>query len=150
MKKFLSNFLMILILSVIFFPISARSDAGNELEKNEYDPCLKVNCNAVGNYIENLKKAIKVGNKKEVADYMSFPLRINKRVKGKLIHYEVKDKNEFIRQYNSIMTVHVRESILNSDPKDIIPRDTGIGMGNGILWLMDDTPPIKAYVVNVD
>lgn len=137
---------IIIFLSVTLLPITTwGEDNLKSIRDRVSDPCFNVNCDAVKDYIDNLKKAVKVGNRNEVANYMDFPLRINKSVKGTTIHYNIENKNEFIQQYNSIMTEHVKFRILTSDSKDIIPNFKGIGFNldqkgaDAVIWELDLT-----------
>lgn len=139
-------FLLLVLSSSIAWAQSNLTDkAATQLEQQ----CSfnGVNYTATTDVVKKLQTAVKQGDKKEVAQLISFPLRINKLIKGKMVSLYVKDATSFINQYNTIITDNMKQRILMADPRDIFCNYQGAMISNGDVWFKQskDNSSIKIF-----
>ncbi|MCK9378145.1 MAG: hypothetical protein M0P73_18655 [Syntrophobacterales bacterium] len=89
--------------------------------------------------ITNLKKAVKNGDKAAVAALVDYPIVVSQ---GKS-EREIANQADFIKNYDAIMTMPVRDAVLNFKMKDYFINRRGLVMsdnsGKGSVWLINNT-----------
>jgi len=95
-------------------------------------------------FLSKLQKAVKFNNKKEVANFISFPLHVNH--KGKTV--QIKSKKQFIEKYNKIMTEQVKKKLLAQKADKVFVNWKGIMVGDGEVWITQQEDRIVVYAIN--
>lgn len=103
-------------------------------------------------FAKKMQIALRNNDKNAIVDLADYPLKINKGFGEKVIHYYIKDRQQFLQEYRSIMTVEVKKTILNAVPTDVICNYQGGAIAGGTIWFYTQPPstPVKFTVVNVD
>lgn len=85
---------------------------------------------------------IKKGRKEEVANLISFPLRVsNKKV--------VKTKNEFIQKYDSIVNKKIKKIIVEQNQNKFFCKSTGVMYGRGEVWVNNFNKESELRVISI-
>ena len=82
----------------------------------------------------HMRKVFAAGNiddMMEIADTVEYPLTVN-GADGELV---IKDRGEFIDQFEDIFTENVRTAIANQRYENLTVSSDGIMFGNGELWM---------------
>ena len=69
-------------------------------------------------------------DKEKVAEYVLYPLNVNHNSVTRVIH----TKQEFIKEYDTIMTNEVKQALLHQNVKDTFVNYKGVMVGNGEIW----------------
>ncbi|MBI4958345.1 MAG: hypothetical protein HY915_02490 [Desulfovibrio sp.] len=95
--------------------------------------CARVglkSCEALKVFVASLRKAVAENDKAAVAAMIEYPIEI--QLKNGL---EIKDKDQFVKNYDTIMTKAVRDAILTQEPF-VSPRLVIQMIGDGAqVWL---------------
>jgi hypothetical protein len=67
----------------------------------------------------------------DIAGYGLYPLTIN----GNGESYEVVDEQDFIDNFDDLVSQETIEAIANQDVDDLIVTSEGVGIGAGALWI---------------
>ncbi|MFD0618470.1 hypothetical protein ACFQZR_13455 [Paenibacillus sp. GCM10027629] len=112
--------------------------------ENPYEVAGIDNPAAFTDFLSKLQKAVVSNNKKEVANFISYPLHVNQKGKTVLI----KSKKQFIEKYNQIMTDKVKEKLLAQKAKDVFVNWQGVMVGDGEVWIRPQDEQIVVFAIN--
>jgi hypothetical protein len=82
-------------------------------------------------FMTELQRLVKAGDRAGLADLANYPLRVNISVSRHLV---IKDRAAFLKGFDQIYPAPVIQAILAADPRDVSCSYQGIMLGNGILW----------------
>ncbi len=83
----------------------------------------------------DVKAAIEKDEKETVADYINYPLNVNETSKdNKVTTTKIKSKEDFIKNYDSIITGKVKKSMINQKVEDTFVNYQGVMVGDGEIW----------------
>lgn len=77
-----------------------------------------------------LRRAVRDDDRRWIANHVWFPL--NYRANG--VRTSIKTENNFLRKYEVIFSLKVRNAIEAQTPENLFKNDHGIMVGNGELW----------------
>lgn len=100
-------------------------------------------------FVQQLQKAVKDNDKNAIADLIHYPLRINH---GGAKHTNIKDKAEFLQQFDTIFTSAVQDKIKQVNPYNLFCNSQGVMFSNGLIWLThpdNNAKDLKISVVNL-
>lgn len=78
-------------------------------------------------FYSSMKDAIATGNKKALASMVSYPVGVTLKGKG----IGIKNETEFIKNYDQIITIHIRDLVQKTTFEDLKPNFRGLFVGNG-------------------
>ncbi|TVX93630.1 hypothetical protein [Paenibacillus agilis] len=96
-------------------------------------------------FLSDLKKEVAANNKKAVAGMIDYPLNVNKN--GKTT--KIKTKQQFIKQYNKIMTKEVKQKLLAQKADRVFVNAEGVMIGDGEMWISQFGTKIAVYAINL-
>jgi hypothetical protein len=79
--------------------------------ENRYELIGITNAKEFEKSFNNIKYLVKNNEKSKVASYVSYPLNVNKEDKK----IKIQSKEDFIKNYNSIITENVKKALLDQD-----------------------------------
>ncbi|MFZ4833598.1 hypothetical protein [Rouxiella sp. Mn2063] len=124
----------LLLLTTLFaFPLSFSPYALSNTvqEVNDRLDMLYGSHSNYHDFFETLKQSVTQRNKEQVAEMVSYPLKVN--IKGKKV--VVKNNLDFIKNYSDIVTPNIAKAITTQKYTDLFSRDTGIMIGqHGEVW----------------
>lgn len=142
--------------SAIFTPQAASYESGLASEKsrpanqehttNRYEVAGITNPAAFEAFFAKLQDAVKKDDAKEVAKYVRYPLRVNKDGKSRFIQ----DEQQFLEEYDRIITGKVKEALLHQKIADAFVNDQGVMVGNGEMWLGEYSKRYVVFAINVE
>ncbi len=99
----------------------------------------------VARFINDLQNAINAGDREALANMMSYPLMV---VIGD-DDVEIKGKEEFIEQYDAIMSPDLKDNIAGQGLKDedIFVNRRGIKIGGGDTWAMGEDGNVRIFIL---
>lgn len=138
---------LILVLSLLFcstfvYASNAKNTIQSPLDFTPEEACSfnGINYFKAVKFVKKLQAAIKMDDKNAVANMVSYPMKINKLNNKKvLVHFFIRGKQEFLQQYENILTPKNKKYILDNDPKDIFCNYQGAMVGAGTVWFEDDS-----------
>lgn len=80
---------------------------------------------------ELLKTALVDNDMETFADYIVYPIKVN--IDGNKV--EIKDKNEFIKNMDKIITIDMKNNFINQKSEEFFVNQYGICIGDGDFWL---------------
>ncbi|MFH0801822.1 MAG: hypothetical protein V2A78_05480 [bacterium] len=86
--------------------------------------------NEVKSFLDLIKRCLTADDKQKFSSLMDFPITImlyGKRVK-------IKNKGEFVKNYNEIINAKVRKSVSRQKYEDLFINCQGVMIGNGEIW----------------
>lgn len=99
-----------------------------------------------------IKELVAKGKKSEVAKYIEYPLNVYTSVGDtKATNTKIYNKSEFIKKYDTIMTVKVKKALKKQKLENIFINYEGVMVGNGEIWLgqfKDNKKKYCIYVIN--
>ncbi|MGF9907781.1 hypothetical protein [Brevibacillus porteri] len=113
---------------------------------NRYEVAGITNAGAFEAFFGKLQEAVKKNDKTEVAKHIRYPLRVNKDGKS---HF-IRDEQQFLEEYDRIMTEKVKEAFLQQKVTDAFVNDQGVMVGNGEMWLGQFSNRFVVFAVNVE
>lgn len=81
-------------------------------------------------FFTNLQKLVADGDT-TVAEFVSYPINVN--LNGKKT--EIKSKDEFIKQYDQILTQQVKDGVAKQVVGETFVNAEGVSVGEGVMWL---------------
>lgn len=81
-------------------------------------------------FLADLKAAVKAGDKQKVSALVRFPLNVN-LAKGRRV---VRSSAEFVKDYDVLLTLTVRNAIAQQVPACLFANWQGVMIGNGEVW----------------
>lgn len=109
------------------------SNESNEDSKdpNRYDVAGIDDADELDKTFELLKNALADNDKDTFADYIAYPIKV--KIDGKKV--EVKSKDEFIKNFDNIISKDVKNAYLNQKADELFVNQYGIMVGDGQFWL---------------
>jgi len=95
-------------------------------------------------FLSKLQKAVMSNNKKEVANFISYPLHVNHKGKTTVI----KSKKQFIEKYSKIMTEQVKKKLLAQKASQVVANWQGVMVGDGEVWIRPQEDRIVVFAIN--
>lgn len=80
---------------------------------------------------ELLRTALSDNDKDTFSDYVAYPIKVN--VNGKKV--EIKDKSEFIKNFDSIISEDLKKVFINQKVEEFFVNQYGIMIGDGEFWI---------------
>ncbi len=77
-----------------------------------------------------IKEFISRKDKQKLALLVDYPIKVNLRGKT----FQIKSREDFIRNYNEIITPRVRKSALKQNFEDLFVNWQGVMIGSGEIW----------------
>lgn len=100
-------------------------------------------------FMTELQRLLKAGDKKGLSELVSYPLRVNS-AKAKKGTVTIKDRAAFLREFDGIYSPAVIEEALKHDPRYIFCNYQGVMLGNGIVWATNEKGGrLGVFVINV-
>ncbi|MBB6669965.1 hypothetical protein [Cohnella nanjingensis] len=78
----------------------------------------------------DVQAAVAANDADKVAEHILFPLNVNNDVET----VQVKTKDEFLKQYDTIFNDSVKKALAAQKPEDLFVNDEGIMVGKGEMW----------------
>lgn len=99
-----------------------------------------------------IKGYVAEDNKEKVAEYISYPINIyNNNGKDKM---EIKNKEDFIKNYNQIITQEVKNAFLNQKVEETFVNYLGVMVSNGEIWFggkrADESSPWEYVIITIN
>jgi len=116
-----------------------------EQKPNRYEVAGITNPVAFEAFFGQLQKAVKRGDKNEVAKNVKYPLRVNKEGASRFVHNE----KQFLTEYDLIMTGKVRQALLQQKVTNTFVNDQGVMVGDGELWLGQFGNEFGIFAINL-
>ncbi|BBI33604.1 hypothetical protein [Cohnella abietis] len=111
---------------------------------NPYDAAGISSAVEFEHFLSKLQKEVSKGNKSEVANSITYPLKVNN--KGKSL--EIKSKKDFIAKYDKIMTANVKKKLLAQKADKVFVNWKGVMIGDGVLWIGQTKEHIGVFALN--
>lgn len=115
----------------------------NELD-NLYSKAGISNPEKFESTFKEIQTAIKDNDKETLSQYINYPLVVNSQ--------KIQNKNEFIKNYHTIVNKRVINAVLNQDIKKSFVNYQGVMIGNGQMWIAaikeDDSTKYLIIAVN--
>jgi len=89
-----------------------------------------------------VKSLVAKGEKEKVAEYVNYPLTS--------ANITVNSKEEFIKNYDSIITEEVKNALINQKVEETFVNYKGVMVGNGQIWfsaIYDNNSKIMKYLI---
>lgn len=80
---------------------------------------------------ELLKAALVDNDKETFTDYIAYPIKVN--LDGNKV--EIKDKNEFIKNFDKIINEDMKNKFIDQKPEEFFVNQYGVSVGDGEFWL---------------
>lgn len=93
----------------------------------------------------SIKYLVKNNEKLKVASYVSYPLNVNKKDEK----IKIKSKEEFIKNYDTIITEDVKKALLNQDVTKTFVNYQGVMVGDGQMWFTHIKNKAMIYAINI-
>ncbi len=94
-------------------------------------------------FLAALKSGLRADDRTKIAAMVFFPLNVFGADSKRVIH----NRNEFIRVYPSILTAHVRQTILKQSSDCLFGNWKGAMVGDGEIWFAAQS--FKIVAVNL-
>ncbi|MBW5445927.1 hypothetical protein GE107_07625 [Cohnella sp. CFH 77786] len=107
-----------------------QASGGSPSAENPYAAAGVSDPAAFRQMFEDLKTAVAANDKEKVAEHALYPIRVNV---GK-VAVEVKTKEDFVKQYERIMTEKVRKALAAQDADTLFVNEEGVMAGKGDVW----------------
>ena len=121
--------------------------APNEQAK-QCETSANLNYEATIVFAERLQKYVRSYKRKQVAQMVEYPLRVNLSSEK---HIVVNNQKEFLEAYNTIITKQVRKNIINARAQALFCNSQGAMLASGTLWfrsVSNNPKQISLYVIN--
>ena len=113
--------------------------------ENRYEVIGITNAKEFEKSFNIIKALVKNNEKSKVASYVSYPLNVNKK-DSKI---KIKSKEEFIKNYDSIITEEVKKALLNQDVTKTFVNYKGAMVGDGEMWFTHVNNKAMIYAINI-
>jgi hypothetical protein len=145
----------LLALALIVLALGASSSAQQAPREvpfpNKYYIAGITDDSKVGQFLQDVQRAIKAGDKFRVAELVSYPLFLGKR--GGAVVKMVANKKQFVAEYDRIMTPHIRSVILRQKLENAFYNYEGFRIGRYYdVWFgaIDNSNTIRIIQVNCE
>lgn len=95
-------------------------------------------------YFTRLQNAVAKNDIKAVSKLVYYPLNVNSNGKTKII----KNQKQFIKEFKTIMTKKVKNSILKQKPDQVFVNYKGAMTGDGEVWISKFNKKLGIYGIN--
>ncbi|MFP3392567.1 hypothetical protein [Brevibacillus sp. SIMBA_040] len=116
-----------------------------EQKPNRYEVAGITNPAAFEAFFGQLQQAVKRGDKNKVAKHVKYPLRVNKEGASRFVH----DEEQFLTEYDQIMTGNVRQALLQQNVTNTFVNAQGVMVGDGELWLGQFGSEFGIFAINL-
>ena len=113
--------------------------------ENRYEVIGITNAKEFEKSFNTIKSLVKNNEKSKVASYVSYPLNVNKKDKK----MKIESKDDFIKNYNTIITEDVKKALLNQDVTKTFVNYQGVMVGDGEMWLTHFKNKAMIYAINI-
>lgn len=93
-------------------------------------------------FVSDLKLALNKNDKNTVANFISYPLRVNTAPRK---YFQIKNKKEFVTKYNTLFSADIVKSIKNDN--NLFCNYQGAMIGAGV-WFKTNDHKAKIFVIN--
>lgn len=150
-RLILQHYLLVIFLALLSMSAFAQSPSDQVPRVgckpgNLYEESDRSKRDKVEHFLEELRIAVKDGDKLRVAQLAHYPLR----VATAKAEFTIDSQKAFVNQYNEIMPVELRTFLLKQQPQCISRVGVkGFSIGNGQIWF-DEYPDggVKMFAVN--
>ena len=119
------NYCLIIIIiacaTLLSFCLSASAETKTDYPITEQDK----------SFVRRLKHSIEIHDEQWVVDNVAMP--INVKIYGQKI--KINSKHEFIKNYDKIINVNVKNAVLTQDENHLFANWQGIMIGQGQIWI---------------
>ena len=113
--------------------------------KNRYELIGITNAKEFEKSFNTIKYLVKNNEKSKVANYVSYPLNVNREDKK----IKIQSKEDFIKNYNSIITENVKKALLDQDVAKTFVNYQGVMVGSGEIWFTHVKNKAMIYAINI-
>jgi hypothetical protein len=111
--------------------------------ENKYDAAGINDGAAFEAAFKEIQKYIAEDNKEKVAEYVNYPLNVF----GKNSKASIKDKAEFIANYDKIITPEVKKAVAAQRVEELFVNYKGVMVGSGQVWILPITEKTEQYKI---
>jgi hypothetical protein len=104
-------------------------------------------------FVNKLKTDLQNNNRQAIAAVATFPLTVNETTNTKgeedTRHHTIKNKIQFLNEYDKILTPNMRLQIIN-DEEPIFCNYQGAMIAHGIIWFNTENEKTAFFVINLE
>jgi len=126
-------------------PENKKNIEQNVKVKNRYEAIGITNAKEFEKSFNIIKSLVQNNEKSKVANYVSYPLNVNRKDKK----IKINSKEDFIRSYNTIITEDVKKALLNQDVTKTFVNYQGVMVGDGEMWFTHIKNKAMIYAINI-
>ena len=126
-------------------PLNNKSIEQKNQTENRYELIGITNAKEFEKSFNTIKHLVKNNEKSKVANYVSYPLNVNKEDKK----IKIQSKEDFIKNYNSIITENVKKALLDQDVAKTFVNYQGVMVGSGEIWFTHVKNKAMIYAINI-
>ncbi|MBZ9622098.1 hypothetical protein G9F71_004390 [Clostridium sp. FP2] len=126
-------------------PENSKNIEQNVKVKNRYEVIGITNVKEFEKSFNIIKSLVQNNEISKVANYVSYPLNVNKKDKK----IKIKSKENFIKSYNTIITEDVKKALLNQDVTKTFVNYQGVMVGDGEVWFTHIKNKAMIYAINI-
>lgn len=113
--------------------------------ENRYELIGITNAKEFEKSFNTIKFLVKNNEKSKVANYVSYPLNVNKEDKK----IKIQSKEDFIKNYNTIITENVKKALIDQDVAKTFVNYQGVMVGSGEIWFTHVNNKAMIYAINL-
>jgi hypothetical protein len=99
-------------------------------------------------FVTQLKLALVNDNKLMMAKMGDYPIRLNYNNQSKISYAAIRNQQEFIKLYDKIFTIKMKNKILHSNSQNVFCNYKGAMIANGIIWFRTNTTQTRFFAIN--
>ncbi|MGH4124762.1 MAG: hypothetical protein ACREV6_17705 [Clostridium sp.] len=126
-------------------PENSKNIEQNVKVKNRYEVIGITNVKEFEKSFNIIKSLVQNKEISKVANYVSYPLNVNKKDKK----IKIKSKEDFIKSYNTIITEDVKKALLNQEVTKTFVNYQGVMVGDGEMWFTHIKNKAMIYAINI-
>lgn len=147
------SFIALLILITLIFSFTSNkppikktpvATPSNQTKQNNYEVAGIDNPLEFNKTFLIIKKIVANNNKKALANYIFYPLKVNSSNNKNII----KTKEEFIAQYDTIFTPKIKTALTNQKIEDLFVNYQGVMVKDGEIWLKESNSKYGIVTIN--
>lgn len=132
-------------------PISSSLESNKTKETDERIDVLYGHHDAYHRFLKELQQYVSDKNQEKISELVAYPIK----VKIKSVNKTIRDKKEFIENYEKILTPKILKVISDQKYENLFVNYEGIMIGNGEIWFSGvckntDCKEIKITAINTD
>ena len=113
--------------------------------ENRYESIGITNAKEFEKSFNTIKSLVKNNEVSKVANYVSYPLNVNKEDKK----IKIQSKEDFIKNYNTVITENVKKALLVQDVAKTFVNYQGVMVGSGEIWFTHVNNKAMIYAINL-